>query len=598
MRDLDKPLVVIEDEHGFKSMYWYLEPTSEDNVSHNKKRQPPARYMASFWLLVTNKAKQNEEQDDYRFRGGGTGEEIAKIWHTQNATQVGLASDKVEKAACENRNYRKAARSKPQGKNRQAITQPTYNMNRIYAICERTFREEGWSEDKIIKEQTEHFRTIILGNESTQRMWNMRSVRITPHNGKSAFNYPIVIDGTIVQALISANLAYWLLDAKMIRSSGRVAPIFGENPSRKSYSVTFDVQYEGNYTTVKAWIETTTEGQLKLGKKDLWDLGMDTTTEIIARAVEDNRVAGETTPTNEEQQHTTSSNDEDDLQDPIDTNLFKPLLKGWRREVVFRRDAKKCDIYYEAPTPEGSRTPLRRLLRKKRSPNDIFRHLKKYPDKDLQVGDFSYERKPLGILCDSYETVRNANEKIIVSSEKLGYCPIHTGFARGQCPILNITRQENGSMLWDHKTLVHRTEGDCQPQDVHPKAWDVNINTGEITQDDPLRVNPREPHASVGESESGGSEEEDRVFDSIDHILGITRREDILESMKHECLSDEDGTETFMEAYLNDRHHEEHGHTMAEDMKHPPPPPGNPTHGAAEIETLLGYLDHEDRDER
>ena len=132
MRDLDKPLVVIEDEHGFKSMYWYLEPTSEDNVSHNKKRQPPARYMASFWLLVTNKAKQNEEQDDYRFRGGGTGEEIAEIWHTQNATQVGLASDKVEKAACENRNYRKAARSKPQGKNRQAITQPTYEQNLRY----------------------------------------------------------------------------------------------------------------------------------------------------------------------------------------------------------------------------------------------------------------------------------------------------------------------------------------------------------------------------------------------------------------------------------------------------------------------------------
>ena len=264
----------------------------------------------------------------------------------------------------------------------------------------------------------------------------MRSVRITPHNGESAFNYPIVIDGTIVQALISADLAYWLLDAKMIRSSGRMAQIFGENPSRKSNSVTFDVQYEGNYITVKALIETTTEGQLKLGKRELWELGINTTTEIIARAVEDNKVAGDPTPKIERQNNPTSSSNKNDLQDLIDTNLFKPMLKGWRREVVFRRDAKKCDIYYETPTPEGSKTPLRRWLRKKRSPNDIIRHLKKYPDKDLQVSSFSYERKPLGILCDLYETVRNANEKIKVSSEKLEYCPIHTDFARGQCPII------------------------------------------------------------------------------------------------------------------------------------------------------------------
>ena len=147
-------------------------------------------------------------------------------------------------------------------------------------------------------------------------------------------------------------------------------------------------------------------------------------------------------------------------------------------------------------------------------------------------------------------------------------------------------------MLWDHKALVHRPEGSCQPHEVHPKAWDVNINTGEITQDDPLRINPREPRASVGESESGGSEEEERVYDEIDQILGLTRQENILESLKHECLSEEDGTETFMEAYLNDRHHEDHGHTMADDKEQAPE---NPTHGATVIGTLIGYQDHEDQ---
>ena len=112
--------------------------------------------MTSFWILVTNKAKQNEEQDNYRFRGGGTGEKTAKTRHTQSVTQAGLAVDKAEKAACEDRNYRQAARSRQQESNRQAPTQPKYNKNRIYAICERTFREEGWSEDKIIREQKQY----------------------------------------------------------------------------------------------------------------------------------------------------------------------------------------------------------------------------------------------------------------------------------------------------------------------------------------------------------------------------------------------------------------------------------------------------------
>ena len=33
LKDLDKPLVVIKDEHGSKSMYWCLETMSEDNLS-------------------------------------------------------------------------------------------------------------------------------------------------------------------------------------------------------------------------------------------------------------------------------------------------------------------------------------------------------------------------------------------------------------------------------------------------------------------------------------------------------------------------------------------------------------------------------------
>ena len=78
-------------------------------------------------------------------------------------------------------------------------------------------------------------------------MNNMRSIRITPHNGESVFNYPIAVDVTVTRALISADLAYWLLDAKMICSSGRVSHVSSGN---KSDEVTFDAQYEGNYITV------------------------------------------------------------------------------------------------------------------------------------------------------------------------------------------------------------------------------------------------------------------------------------------------------------------------------------------------------------
>ena len=147
-------------------------------------------------------------------------------------------------------------------------------------------------------------------------------------------------------------------------------------------------------------------------------------------------------------------------------------------------------------------------------------------------------------------------------------------------------------MIWDHKTMVHRTERECQPQNEHRRAWDVNINTGEITQDDPLRVNPRKMHASVGESESGGSDEGDRVINTMDHTSNIASQMDILESIKQECLSKEDATETFMEAYLNDQHHEDHGYTMAEDKKQ----------GAAEslkeiLQDCLRILEGDEEDE-
>ena len=149
--------------------------------------------------------------------------------------------------------------------------------------------------------------------------------------------------------------------------------------------------------------------------------------------------------------------------------------------------------------------------------------------------------------------------------------------------MLNIARHEDGTMTWDHIAMVHEMETEYE---AHRKSWDVDVSTGEITQIDPSRVTLRGKHNSV-ESESTESDEE--------HITGynsgVENQIKILESIKQECLSEEDATETFMEAHLNDRHHEDRGYTMAEDKK------GN-AEGVKEIlQDCLRILEVEDTDE-
>ena len=594
VRELSQPLVVTEDEHGFKGMYWCRGPTPKSSVQHNKGRSNPAKYTATFWLLVTNTAKRNREQNDYGFRGGGTSKRIKGL----AINEAGAAARKI------NRDQR-VARSQPGKRNRRVTSQPAYSMSRIYATCERTFKEDGWLENETKEKQSNHFHTTILDNELESAM-ETRIVRITPHNGAIAFSYPVVIDGTVVQALISADLAYWMLDAKMIQSSGQAASLLGETLSRNSSSVTFDIQYGGNYTTVKAWLETTRNGQIRLGKKDLWELGISTPTPEIERAFKEKGNAVKTTPqyaqpcnpaaietmqkehlraesparstlpnlklydgitkaTKEPVQNRPEmldnddfNSEEDDSPNQVDTKLLIPLLRGWQREVVYRRNKNKCDIYYAAPQPEKSTRALNRSQRKKRSLKDIMRHLAKYPDNALNIDNFSYEKKPLGILCDLYKTVRNANEGRTFSSDEFGYCPIHTGFARGQCPIINITKRADGLMLWDHKILTPQAGAERGLHEASTGAWDVDINTGTITHADPLHITKQEVDASGKESDSG---DEDDVLDE----------EDILESLKQEYLSEEDGTENFTEVHLHHSNperamqHADRRHTGAEE---------------------------------
>ena len=93
------------------------------------------------------------------------------------------------------------------------------------------------------------------------------------------------------------------------------------------------------------------------------------------------------------------------------------------------------------------------------------------------------------------------------------------------------------------------------------RSWDINLGTGETTHDDPPRTNPRKKHTSI-ESESTESD-----GDHIDDDNSDGKSDSIIRSMKQECLSEEDATETFMEAHLNDQHHENQRYDVTEDRR-------------------------------
>ena len=263
----------------------------------------------------------------------------------------------------------------------------------------------------------------------------------------------------------------------------------------------------------------------------------------------------ETTPIKDEgQDYSPAGSTENTTGALIEANLFKPMIKGWKREVVFRKNAKTCDVYYEAPASRSSGNATKGSLRK-RSTKDIARHFAQHPDNDLQVTDFCYEKRPLGILCNQYETVRNANEKPPISSETLEYCPLHANFTRGTCPILNITN-DNGMITWEHKAMVN--EKNTEPTG-RKRSWDVNLGTGKTTHNVHPRRSPRKKHTSI-ESETTESDGDPTNDHSPDRSSGS-----IIRSMKRECLSEEDATETFMETQFNYQRHENQEYEAAED---------------------------------
>ena len=73
---------------------------------------------------------------------------------------------------------------------------------------------------------------------------------------------------------------------------------FRQNPVKELKLGGFDVQYNRNYTTIKSWIEMT-EGQIWLGKKDLWELGISTPAPELARAVREDVDVDEPIPPDE-----------------------------------------------------------------------------------------------------------------------------------------------------------------------------------------------------------------------------------------------------------------------------------------------------------
>eukprot|EP00096_Caligus_rogercresseyi_P013985 TRINITY_DN6545_c0_g1_i1.p1 TRINITY_DN6545_c0_g1~~TRINITY_DN6545_c0_g1_i1.p1 ORF type:complete len:687 (-),score=217.80 TRINITY_DN6545_c0_g1_i1:327-2387(-) len=90
---------------------------------------------------------------------------------------------------------------------------------------------------------------------------------------------------------------------------------------------------------------------------------------------------------------------------PIESTLLAPFLEGWRREVVLRSGSESCDVYYIPPASAGVRLS-RESVRKKRSKRELARHFDDFPSQTLDVINFSYVNRPLGLNNEAYEIVR------------------------------------------------------------------------------------------------------------------------------------------------------------------------------------------------
>ncbi len=131
-------------------MYWRPEPTMESNENTHRGKQHETRHRETFWILV--RRKQYREQNDYRFRGGGEEEKKAETRRTQSVAPAEVMADEEVRAARGDRN-RQAACPKQLKSGKQTRKQPEYSINKIYAICERAFREEGWAMDEAVEKR-------------------------------------------------------------------------------------------------------------------------------------------------------------------------------------------------------------------------------------------------------------------------------------------------------------------------------------------------------------------------------------------------------------------------------------------------------------
>ena len=90
---------------------------------------------------------------------------------------------------------------------------------------------------------------------------------------------------------------------------------------------------------------------------------------------------------------------------------LEPFRHGWKREVVKRNSANSrvthYDIYYIPPPDTPFRT--REAKRKRRSKADQEKYFQDFPSKSLNVSNFNYVRKPLGLNNRAYEIIRESS---------------------------------------------------------------------------------------------------------------------------------------------------------------------------------------------
>ena len=272
--------------------------------------------------------------------------------------------------------------------------QSKHGKRHVSFTCENPFVTEGMAEDTPDRNRIQ---TRLSRHWTTMK----KVVKIIPHHGGKPLNYDILTDTGCAISLVSADLASFCGKVNDSNGPGRISTSFHGFVKACALDcsglVSFDVQYEGRWTGVEAWVSPSIHGELWLSYQTLGWLGIipeafpvpplerrlplndkDSDVEEVVPPKQRLEIVDLVTSDPGEDDEDGSGDPEESPEESaereIQPGFLAPFYFGWRREVVFRQaitrtGIQKCDIYYIPP--RDGRYHTRGAQRKQHSKRDL-----------------------------------------------------------------------------------------------------------------------------------------------------------------------------------------------------------------------------------